>query len=148
MNLKDILKEKYICILENNTKKGVLNELVDIIGNSSKITDVEKFRDSIFHREEIMSTGLGLGIAVPHAKIKDIKELVIAIGVSKEGISDYESIDALDVKIVVMVGANEDQQREYLTILSQLVKKLKTKNTIEKIINSSDPKEIYNIFME
>ena len=92
-----------------------------------------------------MSTGIGLGIAVPHARIKGIKDLVMAVGVCREGITDYETIDNVPVKIVVLIIAGEGQHKAYIRVLSLIVTKLKKVETREKILEAKDEEEIYKI---
>jgi mannitol/fructose-specific phosphotransferase system IIA component (Ntr-type) len=92
-----------------------------------------------------MSTGIGLGIGVPHIRIKGIKDLIVAVGVNKQGIANYETIDNIPVKIVVMIVAGEKEHKLYIKFLSLVVSKLKNNKIREKIIKAENEKEIYKI---
>ena len=94
-----------------------------------------------------MSTGIGLGIAIPHARSKYIKDIVIAVGISKEAI-DFDSLDGKPVNYVIMIAANENQHKEYLQILAKVALVLKSKKKREKIMNSESIKDIYDIFKQ
>ena len=91
-----------------------------------------------------MSTGIGFGIAIPHAKISNVKEISFAIGVSKKGIN-FDSMDGEPVYLIILVAAGEKQHRDYLKILSNIISILKKDNLKEKIISSSSPEEIMEI---
>jgi mannitol/fructose-specific phosphotransferase system IIA component (Ntr-type) len=92
-----------------------------------------------------MSTGIGLGIAVPHARIKGLDHFIISIGISKEGIKDYDSIDGIAVKIVIMIVSGEKQHREYLKLLAQIVEIIKKPLVIDKLLSVSNVEEVIKI---
>jgi len=94
-----------------------------------------------------MSTGIGFGIAIPHAKIASVKEMVFAIGISKKGI-DFDSIDGEPIHLVILVIAGERQHKEYLRLLSNIMSIIKKNNVKERIINSSSSEEVVHILQE
>ena len=143
-SLIDLINESRITILKNTTKKGVLKEMVDLIASSEKIMDKNEFFEAISEREEIMSTGIGLGIAVPHAKIHSVTDLVMAMGISKEGI-EYDALDDKPVYIIIIIGASENQQNEYVRTLARVTLFLKNPRIREEIRSAKDIKTIYNI---
>ncbi len=148
MKFFDIVQPEHIALLESKNKNDVLIELIDLIANSGEIEDIESVKDAIFHREQLMSTGIGLGIAIPHIRIEGVSKPIIAVGISKDGISDYESIDGQPVKIIFMIVAGKEQHKEYITLLSQIVAKLKSDDVREKLISSRSSEEIYRILTE
>ncbi len=87
-------------------------------------SDIKAFINALKEREEIMTTGIGFGIAVPHAKLESVHKLAFAIGISKKGI-DFNSIDGQPVHLVVLVAAGERQHKEYLKLLSKIMSVLK-----------------------
>ncbi|MDR2734489.1 MAG: PTS sugar transporter subunit IIA [Spirochaetota bacterium] len=113
-------------------KQQALTQLMDIARGSKKIVDGEKFVSGILERENIISTGIGLGIAIPHTYSEAITDVVITVGISSSGISDYGSIDEKPVHFIVMVAAGSHQHREYLEILARI--SLLAKN--EKVRNA------------
>jgi PTS system nitrogen regulatory IIA component len=132
-----LLNKNTICFLDAETKSDAINALVDLIDNSPNVTDREAFRKAVFDREAIMSTGLGLGIAIPHVKISAVKDLTIAVGISKKGI-EWEALDGEPVHIIFLMAGSEDQHEIYLRTLSKIVLLLKNQTRREKIIAAND----------
>lgn len=130
------------------TKEEILGELVELLARSGQIGSVEDLRERISHREQLMSTGIGLGIAVPHVRMEGVKRPTVALGISREGIPDYESIDDKPVRVVVMIAAGKDQHWEYIRLLSQIVSKFKVKGVVEDLTAAGSPDEVYDVFVE
>ena len=145
MKFEDLICPECIKILSGKRKDEVLSELVDLLVELYNLNDGNRLREAIFHREKLMSTGIGLGIAIPHIRIEGVKEPLIAIAVCRDGIPDYESIDNQTVKIVIMIIAGKEQHKEYITLLSQIVSKLKKDDVREKILSAENPEEILQV---
>jgi mannitol/fructose-specific phosphotransferase system IIA component (Ntr-type) len=148
MEIKTVLKKEYICILKNNTKKETLLEIIGLLEKSGAIKNIEKLKEGIFYREGLLSTGIGLGIAIPHVRIEGVRQPIMAVEIKREGIKDYESIDDKIVWIVIMIVAGKEQHREYIRLLSKIVAKLKSGKKLEDLQKANNPEEIYNIFVE
>ncbi len=148
MNLSAVISKKCINLLKENTKKDVLKKLIDLVVKKGIVEDKKTLTEKIFYRENLMSTGIGLGIAIPHVRYEGIKKSAIAVGISKEGIDDYQSIDDKTIKIVVMILVGKDQHKEHIKLLSQIVTKLKNNNGIERILKLNRIDEIYSFFLE
>lgn len=137
MKLSEILNKNLICFSELEKKQDNLEVLLQMIEKKNLVEDKNKLRKSIFEREDLMSTGIGLGIAIPHVRIKGVDDILISILINKKGIEDYDSLDGLPVKIIIMIVAGDEQHRDYLILLSRIVKMLKKdfirKNMIESI---------------
>ena len=144
LKVSELINEDFIIDIESDNKQDALNELLDIICQSPFITDRKIFSKEIFKREELMSTGIGYQIAIPHARHKTVKDFVIAIGRKREGL-EYESIDDKPVKLIFMIGASDKQDKDYIRLLSRLVLRLKNKEFVNKILAASNPAEIYQI---
>lgn len=145
MELKDYIDRKLISLLKGERKEKVLLELIDLVCKEKELSSRKEIKEAIFHREELMSTGIGLGIAVPHARIKGVKELIMAVGVFPKGIHDYETIDDNPIKIVVLIIAGEKQHKAYIQVLSLIVSKLKDNEVREKIIKAQSREELFEI---
>jgi len=145
MDLKGILKKELVFFSNLSNKKDILEALIRSIDNENLVEDAEVLRQSIFSREKIMSTGIGLGIAVPHARIKGVKNILIAVGINKNAIEDYESIDGTPVRLVIMIVAGERQHKEYLKLLSQIVKILKKNSRIEHLLEARNADEVIGL---
>jgi len=144
--LRSLLHKDMIIDLKSTDKNSALEELVEVIGKSNIVTDKKNFLKEILKREKIISTGLGLGIAVPHVKIPSVKDFVIAIGRSKTGIN-FNAIDEKPVYIIVMIGASDAQAKEYIRLLAQLVIRLKRQDVRERIMKADSPQEIFEVLL-
>ncbi len=144
LQISDFIDETRIKDLEADNKDDALNEMIDLISTSSNINNISAFKKAIFKRESLMSTGIGLGIAIPHAKIPECQDFVIAIGRLKKGI-EYESLDDKPVKLIFMIGASDKQDKEYIRLLSRLVLRLKDSQVQKELLKAKDKCEIYSI---
>lgn len=144
--LYEMLTQERIIDLKGKNKQDVLQELVDIIATAPEVTDKNDFYISIMKREKIMSTGIGIGLAVPHVKIDSVKDFVMAVGRKKEGI-DFDSLDGKPVYLVIMIGANTEQRDDYLKVLAKISLLLKHAEFREKIMNAGTPEAIIELFM-
>jgi mannitol/fructose-specific phosphotransferase system IIA component (Ntr-type) len=135
----------YIKWLTSQKKLDAIRELAEVFTGSEPCPDVDGLIAALTEREEIMSTGIGFGIAIPHARISSVKEMVFAIGISKEGI-EFDSFDGSPVRLVILVAAGVQQHREYLKLLSRIMTVIKQGDNKDRIMNASSPEEIINIF--
>ena len=148
MELKNILSEDFCCILNNRHKTEALFTLMDIIClKSTQKIDQEKLHKEIFYREELMSTGLGFGIGIPHVRFEGVSDPIIAVGIQPDGIADYDSIDSEDIKIVIMIIVGKDQHRDHLRLLSLVMSQLKKDETKTRLLTAASGKEIHSILL-
>ncbi|MCF7913513.1 MAG: PTS sugar transporter subunit IIA [Candidatus Cloacimonetes bacterium] len=147
IKISELLSPEYIIDLQATDKAGVLQEMLDVITRSQKITDPKKFRKAILDREKLMSTGIGYGIAVPHARDRTVQDFIIAVGRIPDGVK-YESIDNEPVQLIFMIGASDKQDKDYIKLLSRLVLRLKNDDLKNKILAAKDANEIYEIIRE
>ena len=145
MNLKNILSPNCVCLLKGKAKEDVILELVDILAKTGKIPDVEKLKFELFYREQLMSTGIGFGLGIPHVRIKNVGDPIMAVGIQKEGISDYESIDNHPVKIVILIIVEKEKHKDHVKLLAQVMRQLKDEAVRKKLIETDNPDEIYGL---
>lgn len=145
--LSEMITKDRIVDLKGKTKQEVLKELCDIIATAPEVTDKNDFYISIMKREKIMSTGIGIGLAVPHVKIDSVKDFVMAIGRKKEGI-DFDSLDGKPVYLVIMIGANTEQRDDYLKVLAKISLLLKNPEFREKMMTAATSDEIIELLKE
>ena len=143
--LSNVLTEDRVIIRDKATKTEILNELIDILSQTPEVTSKQKLAEGIYHREQLMSTGIGMGIGIPHVRIDSAKDVVMAAAVVKNGIDDYESIDGELVKIVFMIVARSDQHAQHIKLLSQISTNLKEEATRNMIINASNVEDFFKI---
>lgn len=139
----DILTLDRVIVLDSANKENVLTNLVDLLAVSPSIRNRDDLLKGIFAREELMSTGIGFGVGIPHVRIEAVTDLVMAVAVCKEAIKDYASLDNQPVQIVCMLAARSDQHTKYIRALAAVSNRLKDKATRANIIESNDPAFIY-----
>jgi fructose-specific phosphotransferase system IIA component len=144
LKVSEILDKDFIIDIKSDDKEGALKELIEVICKSDKIDDCKSFSKAIFAREKLMSTGIGYGIAIPHVRLKSVKDFVIALGRKPEGVK-YESIDDKPVQLIFMIGASDSQDKEYIKLLSRLVLRLKNKKFVEQLLSARDSQEVYEL---
>lgn len=140
-----LLQVEFIKFIESDRKEDVLRTLIQVISKSPNIVDGDIFQKAVFDREAIMSTGLGLGIAIPHVKIPEVKDLTIAVGISKEGI-EWEALDGEPVHIIFLIAGADDQHELYLRTLSKIVLVLKNPERRKKIIAADNVETVIRLF--
>lgn len=148
LNFTGILSEERILFLDSVNKNEALDTLINCLAESAEVSDKEELRSGIFHRESLMSTGIGLGIGVPHVRLKSIKKPVMAFGICKQPLSDYESIDGEAVSLIFMIAAGEGQHTEHIKLLSEISNVCKNPAFREKLLSMNSGKEVFLFLME
>ncbi len=146
MNLKDFMNKDGVLFLDQaENKTGILETLIDTAVSTGKIRDREGFRQAVLDRESLVSTGIGLGIAIPHSKLAGIQEFFIILGLCPRGI-DWDSLDKKPVKAVFLIGGPADRQRDYLQILAKLTLFVKNEKRLSELFTSQDKDRILALF--
>lgn len=141
------LDVKLIHFFECDTREELIGGLVDLLAEQEKLQDKKSFQKALLDREKIISTGIGMGVAIPHAKLPDYDNFFIAIGIQPNGI-EWQSLDGLPVHLVFMIGGPDNMQTRYLQVLSQLTSVIKDEELRKKIIKASSPEDVISIFEE
>ena len=145
VTLKQVLTEQRCVLLDSESKEKALNQMVSILAQTEEVESEEELRDAIFRRETMMSTGIGLGIGIPHARIISVSSIVMALGVCKKPVNDYTSIDDTPVEIIAMVAAGKEQHSKYIKLLAALCSRLKDGDVRDSLINANQSGELYKI---
>lgn len=143
-----LLTQERIALMNAPTKQEVLEKLVDLLAETPFVKNRDALLKGILEREELMSTGIGFGIGVPHVRIDSVTDLVMAVAVCKEPVSGYASLDESPVQIICMLAARTDQHTKYIRTLSAISSRLKNAEVREKIINSDDAETIYKLIVD
>jgi len=142
MTLRKILSEDLIKIpLESTTKEEIIREMVDLLYKSHKVQDKQKLLKSIIEREQLMSTGVGDGVAIPHGKAEGVEELAAAFGITRGGI-DFQSIDDKPVHIVFLLVGPINQPGPHLKALSRISRLMHKADFRQRLLVSCSPVEI------
>jgi PTS system nitrogen regulatory IIA component len=142
--LSDVLTPQRVLILESATKIEALRALADSLGTAPQIQDRDALLQGILYREELMSTGIGMGIAVPHVRLASITGPVMSAGICRTPLVDYESLDGVPVRLIFMIAAGQHQHAEYLRLLSSLSLRLKDEKLRNALISAPDTMSFYN----
>lgn len=147
--LKELIKENTVVFLETTEMQDTIIKMVEIAKQENFIKDKEKFREAILDRESLVSTGIGLGVAIPHAKLEGVDDFFIIVGINKKGL-DWDAIDRNPVGIVFLIGGpdKEGAQREYLKIIAKLMLLIKNDVRRNYLINAKEKEQVVNIFKE
>lgn len=143
LKLAPILDISRVVIIEKASKSEILDLLINKLAETSYVKSKSDLRFGIYEREELMSTGIGLNLGIPHVRIKSVKDLAIAIALVRDGVHDYESLDSSMVKLIFMIVAREDQHAAHLKLLSHLSNNLKNDRIRQSLLNAKDEHELY-----
>lgn len=133
--------------LKSELQAECIEEMIQVIGRSPQIKDLKVFREAILEREKIMSTGIGFGLAIPHAKTDVVSGFVIALGRRSKGIR-YDSLDGEPVHIVIMIAGPQGEQEQYLHLLAKIMVVLKKETNRRRILAAEDLQEVVDVFDE
>ncbi|MCD4814196.1 PTS sugar transporter subunit IIA [bacterium] len=148
MRIMDFLSEKNITVdLKAKNKKEVIEELVEVLVDGGNVSDKKKMVQILLEREELGSTGIGQGIAIPHGKSDTVKELTAAFGLSKTGIP-FEALDGEPVYIFFLLVAPEGTAGAHLKALARISGLLKDKYIRRKLTASQSTGEVVKIIQE
>lgn len=145
--LEQLLAPDRVVFLEGSEKENALKTLCAVLATSPLVPNEEELSAAIFRREELMSTGIGFGIGVPHVRLEGVGDLVMALGIAKEPLGDYASLDEVPVQIVCMVAAGKTQHPQYIRTLSAISSRLKDEDVRKKLIASTDAVSAFNLFV-
>jgi mannitol/fructose-specific phosphotransferase system IIA component (Ntr-type) len=149
MDITELISaNRILALTKESTKDAVLKVLVKCLAKTPLVTKERELAKAISDRERILSTGIGQGIAMPHAKIPSVTGFVAAIGISKAGIP-FDSLDGKPANVIVMIAGPEGQNEEYLRILARFTSVLKPEETRNRIIEAAKkPNQILDILRE
>ena len=147
MTLSEFIQEGVICFLEEKNRDAVLRKLVEALADSGELADKNEFFSAILKREQIVSTGIGMGVAIPHAKLPQFKRFFIAIGLQKanEGI-EWDALDGAPVRLIFMIGGPSSEQTEYLKILSRLTAAIKDEERRKSLMQATSRDGVISLF--
>jgi fructose-specific phosphotransferase system IIA component len=148
MKVLDFLDDKCIITdIKGKNKKEVVTELIEILAKEKRIKDADSVVEAIMKRESIGSTGIGQGVALPHAKCEDVSDIVAALGISRMGV-DFDSLDDEPVHIVFLMIAPPKSVSEHLKALAKISRLLKDKFFRQSLREAQTAQEIVKLIKE
>ena len=145
MVLTQILEPACIKVpLAGRDKESVITELVDILDANGLLVDKNDVLQAVLSRENTRSTGIGSGIAIPHGKCKGVEDLVMAIGISRQGV-DFQSIDNKPVHIIVLLASPTDRTGPHIQALARISRLMLDEEFKNKLQNAQSSQELYDL---
>ena len=127
--------------LKAGGKNEVIEELVNLVSSSNMVKDAEQLLKDVIDRENLVTTGVGYGVAFPHAKTRAVKGIVIAFGRSSEGV-DFDAMDHKPVNLFFLIAAPEDAIGAHLNVMARLSYLMKSEKNRQKLMSASSPGDV------
>jgi len=148
MALLDLINTDVVKVpLEARTKNAVIRELVETLRDAGKIADVEPVYDAVIARENMGSTGLENGIAVPHAKTRAVRKLTMALGISPQGV-EFQAMDGKPSKLFFLLLAPPDQSGPHIQALAEIARITKSQSFCNSIVEAPSAEAVVALFSE
>ncbi|MFA6917114.1 MAG: PTS sugar transporter subunit IIA [Parachlamydiales bacterium] len=139
------LSPDLIAFLDVTNRDEALKKLVDLAAVNGKLHDKTEFYQAILEREKIVSTGIGMGIAIPHAKMAGYEDFFIVIGILQKGV-DWNAMDGSPVRLIFLIAGPDDKQTQYLQLLSALTVAIKDEEKRKALLLEKSPEKIVELF--
>ena len=143
--IKSLIRPDRVFMTNCKTKDEILNFLIDESCNIPGVSSRMELSNAIFEREKLMSTGIGLSIAIPHVRLNSVSDISVFAAINEIDITDYEAIDNKFVRIVIIIIAGRSNHTDYIKVLAKLSGLLKSDLTREQILASKSIEDTYNI---
>ncbi|CAL7876661.1 PTS system fructose-specific EIIABC component [Fusobacterium necrophorum subsp. funduliforme] len=149
VKITDYMSEDLICLdLTARTKDEVLRELSTLMGKAPHIgTNSEVIYKALLEREKLGSTGIGKGVAIPHAKTDAVEQLTIAFGISREKL-DFKSLDEEEVNLFFVFASPNKDSHIYLKVLARISRFIREENFRNTLLNCKTGKEVIECIRE
>ncbi len=145
MNLRKVLSPQTTRVgLRGQTKNEIIEELLDLICTTGKVSNRETALQALMERERKMSTGMEHGVAIPHGKTETVDELVVALGTHPTGV-EFEALDGGASRIFVMTLSPKDRSGPHIQFLAEVSRILRSEAVREKILAAKSPEELLRI---
>jgi PTS system nitrogen regulatory IIA component len=148
VQIQNILSPDRILILNYAKKRDALVALSENLATAPQIKSRQELVSEILRREELMSTAIGRGIAIPHVRLSSVTDLVVSVGLSQCDIIDFQSLDDVPVRLLFMIAAAYNQHAYYLQTLSFFSSKLKSGELRASLLAAKTPEEVYELLVK
>ncbi len=143
--VKNILSPDRIVFINHSSKHDAIVQLSQVLATAPQIKNASELTEEILKREELMSTAIGKGIAIPHVRLSSVTDLVMAVGICRKPVSDYQTIDDQPVDLIFMIAAAYNQHSLYLKTISHFCSKLKQEGIHEALIKAQNEEEVFKL---
>ena len=148
VQIKNFLSPDRVIFVKNSSKRDAIIELADVLAVAPQVKNKEELVTEILKREDLMSTAVGRGIAIPHVRLSSVTDLVMAVGICKKNIEDYQTVDNEPVNLLIMIAAAYNQHTYYLKTISYLTAKLKNQTLRDTLKSAATPREAYDALVK
>lgn len=145
VHIEHILSPDRIIYLDYATRRDALVKLADVLGTAPQVKNRQELTHEILRREQLMTTAIGCGIAIPHVRLSSVTDLVMAVGLSKKNILDFDAIDGQPVNLIFMIAAAGSQHTYYLQTLAFFSTKLKDARLRSLLLHAETTDAAYTI---
>ena len=145
IHAESILSVHRVLFLDYSSKRDALLALAENLAAAPQVKNRQELATEILKREELMSTAIGCGIAIPHVRLSSITDLVVSVGISRADIVDFRPLDDEPVRLVFMIAAAHNQHAYYLQTLSWFSARLKNKELRDSLLSAKTPQEVYDL---
>ena len=145
MNLLDILTPQSIkAPLASGDKKGVIDELVDLLASLGKVSDAAALKEAVWTREQTRTTGIGNGLAIPHGKSSGMGTLAMAIGKPAQPM-EFQAVDRQPVQLIVLLASPPDRTSDHIQALARISRLMTMDEFRNRIYGARSAPEIYEL---
>lgn len=148
VRMRNVLSPDRVVFLDYPRKREALIALAERLAAAPQIKSKQEIVSEILRREDLMSTAIGRGIAIPHVRLSSVTDLVVAVGVSRCDIQDFNAFDDQPVRLLFMIAAAYNQHAYYLQTLSYFSAKLKNNELRQAIAQAADPQAVYELLVK
>jgi len=145
VNAESILSLHRILFINHSSKRDALLALAENLAAAPQVKNKQELTTEILKREELMSTAIGCGVAIPHIRLSSVTDLVVSVGISRTDIVDFHPLDDEPVRLVFMLAAAQNQHAYYLQTLSWFSAKLLNSELREALLASQTQQEVYDL---
>ena len=145
IQVRNILSPDRVVFINQTSKHDALVALSEVLATAPQVKNAAELTQEILKREELMSTAVGRGIAIPHVRLSSITDLVMAVGVCKKPIGDFQPIDDQPINLLFMIAAAYNQHSYYLKTISHFSAKLKDNDLRNAINTATSEQEVFNL---
>ncbi len=138
INLRVVLESARVLQLACTHKVEALDALIGVLATAPGVKDKKALAEGVYYREKLMSTGIGMGIAVPHVRLDSIDHIVMAAASCQNPITDYESLDNQPVRLIFMIAAGKNQHAQHIKVLAAISSRLKQSALQESLLLAPD----------
>jgi len=145
IHIQSILSLHRILFLNYSNKRDALLALAYNLADSPQVKNSQELTSEILKREELMSTAIGCGIAIPHVRLSSVTDLIVSVGISRTDILDFNPLDDKPIRLLFMIAAAHNQHAYYLQTLSWFSSRLKNNELRDNLLASETPQQVYDL---